>query len=317
MKRPLTTKLFAIALTSAAMVVVCEFGSGSNSGSDAYLNSGSESDSASNSNSSSGDSERFGIQVANAQDQDFFTSSPNPLSREHKSLDSNDRCADCHVGNTKRVDDNKCLNCHDHKNLRARIKSGKGLHATAKVKGQRCHNCHAEHQGRSFNIMGWKGLPPGEKGFDHKLSGWPLKDKHAVLACKNCHKDRNSAGRRTFLGENKLCGSCHRRDQPHRFDRTHNMKCERCHTEISWKPTKKNKSFDHNKKSDAEFPQEGAHKEVACRKCHPKNEFNLKFRNRDRLPQLSQIDAPRPPVRCQKVQLVPLTEAAQVRQVPL
>ncbi len=293
----LHTKLIAIAIISSAMVLVCELG-------DALYSSSNPSNS-----NRLGDAKSVrtldlpktasspnialksalkkaplirwpgtGTSIANAQGQSFFTSSPGLLTREHKGIDNQDGCDDCHVGNTKRVDDSKCLNCHDHQDLRSRIKAGNGLHSTSKVKGQRCFNCHLEHQGRSYNIMGWRGLPPGENGFDHKLSGWPLKDKHAVLKCADCHKKRNKAGRRTFLGENQLCGSCHRRDQPHRFDRKHNMKCERCHTEISWKPRKRSMAFDHNKKSDAEFPQEGAHKEVTCRKCHPKNEFNLRFK---------------------------------------
>jgi hypothetical protein len=45
---------------------------------------------------------------------------------------------------------------------------------------------------------------------------------------------------------------------------------------VSWKPPKRVLDFDHNKKSDAEFPQEGTHKDVACAKCHPKARFNLK-----------------------------------------
>ncbi len=223
--------------------------------------------------------EERGPKVALAQGDSFFKSSPGALAREHKGLDSQDKCDTCHVGNTKRIDDNKCLGCHDHKNLRARINAGKGFHSSSRVKGQRCQNCHTDHESRSFNIMGWKTVKGGEKGFDHKLSGWALRDKHAVLACKSCHKDRNKAGRRTYLGEDKLCGSCHKRDQPHRFDRRYNMKCERCHTEISWKPQKRNMSFDHNKKSDAEFGQDGAHKQVACQKCHPKSEFNLRFKS--------------------------------------
>lgn len=216
-----------------------------------------------------------GPRSAAAQGNDFFTSTPGPLAKEHASLDNQNGCNDCHVDGTKAVDSNKCLDCHDHQDLRARIRAGKGYHASSKVRGKACATCHVDHEGRNFDIMGWRTVKGGMKGFDHKLTGWPLRDKHAVLECEECHENTNSAGRRTFLGEDKVCGSCHKRDQPHGFDRRALMQCERCHTEISWKPEKPRLDFDHNKKSDAEFPQEGAHRDVSCGKCHPKARFNL------------------------------------------
>jgi len=217
-----------------------------------------------------------GVPAARAQGQDFFTSSPGPLTVEHKDLDNQSRCNDCHVNGSKELSNDKCLACHDHSDLKKRIAAGEGYHSSAKVRGRKCETCHIEHKGRTFDIMGWRTVKGGEKGFDHSLTGWPLRDKHSVLDCAECHKNKNSAGRRTYLGEDKLCGSCHKRDQPHGFDRRAMMACERCHTEISWKPRKARMQFDHNDKADAEFPQEGAHADVACGKCHPKAQFNLK-----------------------------------------
>lgn len=218
----------------------------------------------------------WGGQLSSARAQnDFFKSSPGALTKEHASLDNQNNCNDCHVDGSKELSNEKCLSCHDHDNLRKRIKAGEGYHASAKVRGRKCETCHLEHKGRSFDIMGWRTVKGGEKGFDHSLTGWPLRDKHSVLECKECHKDTNTAGRRTYLGEDKLCGSCHKDDQPHNFKRRSMMQCERCHTEIAWKPKKAQLDFDHNNKTDAEFPQEGAHAKVACLKCHPKAEFNL------------------------------------------
>jgi hypothetical protein len=213
---------------------------------------------------------------AYAQSDDFLKSSPGPLTREHGSLDNQDSCNDCHVNGSKALSNDKCLNCHDHDNLKQRIAAGEGYHASSGVRGRKCETCHVEHKGKSFDLFGWRIIKGGEKGFDHALTGWKLRDKHSVLDCAKCHKKTNSAGRRTYLGEDKLCGSCHKKDQPHGFDRRAMMACERCHTEIAWKPRKSRMSFDHNDKSDAEFPQEGAHADVACTKCHPKAQFNLK-----------------------------------------
>ena len=217
-----------------------------------------------------------GTRPAVAQSQSFTSSSPGPLTKEHASLDTDTKCNDCHVNDTKALSNDKCLGCHDHSDLKKRINAGEGYHSSAKVRGRKCETCHVEHEGRSFDIMGWRTIKGGEKGFDHSLTGWPLKDKHGVLECAECHKNKNTAGRRTYLGEDKLCGSCHQRDQPHGFDRRAMMQCERCHTEVSWKPNKQRLDFDHNDKADAEFPQEGAHSDVACGKCHPQAQFNLK-----------------------------------------
>ena len=219
---------------------------------------------------------RAGVPTASAQGGDFLSASPGPLAKEHASLDSEKGCNDCHVNGTKAIDSNKCLECHDHQDLRKRIRAGEGFHASAAVRGKPCANCHVEHEGRNFDLMGWRTVKGGQKNFDHSLTGWPLKDKHAVLECEDCHKNKNSAGRRTFLGADRLCGACHKDDQPHGFDRRSLMTCERCHTQVSWKPPKRQLDFDHNKKSDAEFPQIGAHKDVSCGKCHPKAQFNLR-----------------------------------------
>src|SRR5215207_5744023 len=96
---------------------------------------------------------------------DFLSSSPGPLSKEHGGLDSQNDCNACHTGG-KSLSNDKCLGCHDHADLRARINAGEGYHASSKVKGRSCQTCHVEHKGRSFNIMGWRTVKGGEDGFD-------------------------------------------------------------------------------------------------------------------------------------------------------
>lgn len=215
------------------------------------------------------------ILSASARAEDFFSSSPGPLSKSHADLDNQNQCNDCHDGGRDTVN-SKCLGCHDHSDLKARIDAGKGFHASAQVKGKQCETCHLEHKGRSYDIMGWRSMKGGMNGFDHSLTGWDLQGKHAAIECKDCHKKTNQQGLRTFMGEDKLCGSCHKDDQPHGFDRREMLSCERCHGESVWKPPKSNMQFDHNKKSDAAMPLEGSHDAVSCAKCHPKALFNLK-----------------------------------------
>jgi hypothetical protein len=205
---------------------------------------------------------------------DFFSSSPGPLSKSHEAWDRQDQCDACHDGG-REVNDRKCLGCHDHADLKARIDAGKGFHASSQVKGKRCATCHLDHKGRTYDLMGWRSIKGGQDGFDHALTGWTLEGKHKATDCADCHKGRNRQGLRTFLGQDRLCGSCHKADQPHGFDRRDLLACERCHGQSVWKPPKAAMVFDHDDKRDAAMPLEGAHADVSCAKCHPKAKFNL------------------------------------------
>ena len=218
-----------------------------------------------------------GLPLALAQDSNFFLTTPGPLSSEHAKWDNEAGCDSCHSG--KSTSNAKCLGCHEHKDLKKRIDSGKGYHSIAKVKKKNCAVCHNEHKGRKYNIMGWGSVPGGEQGFNHSLAGWDKKGKHTVLACNACHKKTNKAGRRIYLGADKVCGNCHKDDQRHGFQRASMMVCEKCHSEIAWKPSRKKLDFNHNSAADADFPQEGAHQDVSCGKCHPKTKFNLGFKD--------------------------------------
>ena len=48
--------------------------------------------------------------------------SPGPLTRSHAKYDSSTDCQLCHNG-AKALDENKCLNCHFHNDLRSRIRA--------------------------------------------------------------------------------------------------------------------------------------------------------------------------------------------------
>jgi hypothetical protein len=206
-------------------------------------------------------------------------SSPGPLAQSHAALDDQNHCNDCHVDGSKDVSNDKCLNCHDHNNLKARIAAGKGFHASATVKGKDCKTCHLDHKGRGYDLMGWKSVAGGQQGFNHELTGWPLNGKHSQTDCNECHKARNKQGLQTYMGTDRLCGSsgCHLSDQPHKFERKDMLACERCHGEAVWKPAKSAVSmrFNHDDKKDAAMPLFGSHKDVACSKCHAKSVFNL------------------------------------------
>jgi hypothetical protein len=208
---------------------------------------------------------------------DFFGSSPGALTSSHAAFDVKERCNDCHVGDSKALSNDKCLGCHDHEDLGARIRKGEGYHASAEVKGKKCESCHHEHKGKGYDLMGWVSVKGGEKGFDHQLTGWPLNGKHASTECKDCHKAKNKQGLKVYMGTDRLCGACHAKESPHKFERKDMQACERCHTESVWKPAKSTLQFNHDDRKDAKMPLLGSHRDVSCQKCHPKNVYNLPF----------------------------------------
>ena len=215
-----------------------------------------------------------------AHADDFFGSSPGALTNSHGALDDQAHCNDCHINNSRELSNDKCLACHDHNNLGARINAGKGFHSSPLVKGKKCETCHHEHKGKGYDLMGWSSIKGGQDNFDHELTGWPLNGAHKNNKCTDCHKTKDKQGLRTFMGTDRLCGSsgCHAKDQPHKFQPAERDKllCERCHSESAWKPYKQNMKFDHNDRKDAAMPILGSHKDVACTKCHAKAVFNLK-----------------------------------------
>ena len=204
---------------------------------------------------------------------DFFGSSPGPLAQSHAGLEGQDKCDSCHTGG-KGLSAAKCLDCHDHADQKSKIASGRGLHASSSVAGRPCWTCHLDHKGRGFDLTGWAALG-GPDRFNHDLADFPLRGKHATVACNECHQRSNRQGLKLYLGESQVCGACHKADQPHRFERPALLECGRCHGEVAWKPGKKVLNFDHDDRAQAAFPVEGAHEAVACARCHPRAEFNL------------------------------------------
>jgi hypothetical protein len=208
-----------------------------------------------------------------ARGDDFLKSSPGELATSHASLDNQASCETCHEPSGS-LSAAKCLGCHEHSDLKRRIDSGQGLHASAGVKGRECKLCHQEHRGRSFDLMGWRAIG-GSAKFDHARAGWPLQGKHAATDCARCHKTSNKQGLKTFLGVDRTCGNCHAKDQPHGQLRQAHMRCERCHTESTWRQQKAKSDFDHDDKGQAAMKLDGSHEDVSCSKCHPKAIFKL------------------------------------------
>jgi hypothetical protein len=94
--------------------------------------------------------------------------SPGPLANVHAAFDVVGKCNECHVDNTPTLANAKCLDCHQHANLKDRIVAGKGFHASAQVRGRECWSCHRDHKGRTYDLRGWESIKGGSASFGHQ-----------------------------------------------------------------------------------------------------------------------------------------------------
>lgn len=140
------------------------------------------------------------------------------------------QCASCHVAGKKfREAPHACVACH-RKDDRHRGSLGEA-----------CAGCHVE--------TSWK-----EVHFDHARTKFPLRERHAEVACKGCHADP------AFKGAPTSCNACHAKDDAHkgRFG----ARCESCHSAAGWKKA----TFSHEKQTS--FPLRGRHALARCESCH-------------------------------------------------
>ncbi|MEI6667892.1 MAG: hypothetical protein WCP29_07030 [Acidobacteriota bacterium] len=171
---------------------------------------------------------------------------PGPLANAHASLKSVTACIKCHEAG-RELSADLCLNCH--KPIGERIAARKGVHRGVTDK---CQPCHAEHKGADVDLR-----QLNRQTFDHLAeTGFALDGRHAKLGsnCAACHKSR------TFLDLRTSCESCHKDVHKDSLGRD----CARCHsTDVPFKQTRTR--IDHDK---AKFTLVGAHRTVACEKCH-------------------------------------------------
>ncbi len=142
---------------------------------------------------------------------------------------------------------------------------------------QTCKGCHKDpHKGR-FNAVikkkGCKGCHNDKDwaqvhDFRHELTRFLLTGKHRDVACTKCHRmKRRSNGRVLPLYKPRPtdCAGCHKDIHYGQFAKGGTKaKCQTCHTTKAWA---KAVGFKHSR---ARFQLTGAHKKVACEKCHTK-----------------------------------------------
>lgn len=211
--------------------------------------------------------------------------SPGPMSRAHRDLDSFPvDCNKCHEAGYG-VPDDKCLACHTHQPLRARIRAGKGFHAADEVKKQQCKDCHAEHieeppgsgRGRRTTID-WRPFG-GKRNFNHRLTGWPLEGTHRYTKCEKCHDTKYPKTKLpTYLGKRQECTTCHFGTEkkpgvggpnPHQFTDVALTDCQLCHSFSNFRVANLAATkYDHDQ---TDYPLKGHHKRNKCVACHEKN----------------------------------------------
>ena len=154
-----------------------------------------------------------------------------PLRGRHRAV----RCEACHRGPLHQEKLAKaCVACH----------RGDDVHKGSL--GAKCESCHSE--------ASWK-----KASFDHaKETSFPLRGRHARIACASCHKQPASQVKLA-----KDCYGCHRADDEAKGHRGRfGDKCANCHGEDAWKPAR----FEHAR--DAHFPLRGKHAALKCESCH-------------------------------------------------
>ena len=107
-----------------------------------------------------------------------------------------------------------------------------------------CITCHT--------TADWKVIQNKIK-FDHAQTGFPLRGRHATVACRDCHADLK------FTNTPNKCQDCHA--DLHR--RKNGAECELCHNPSGWQV-----SIHNINEHQDRFPLIGAHAAVDCYSCH-------------------------------------------------
>ncbi len=210
-------------------------------------------------------------------------------------------CLTCHRDEHRGQMDKKCEKCHDMKGWKPAPKFNHnktkypltGLHK--KVECDKCHktiidnkfpknadylkfagvrfnnclSCHKdEHRGKfgkncttCHNTSGWKKY--NKNTFNHSKTNFPLKGKHALLACAKCH----TPGKPLKIKAFQQCKNCHKDVHQGQFlHRKKNGACEECHTVNSFSPPK----FSIEMHNLTHYALEGSHLAIPCIACHKK-----------------------------------------------
>jgi hypothetical protein len=146
-----------------------------------------------------------------------------------------------------------------------------------------CASCHVDpHEGRfqdkCVTCHTAQSFRPSTMNLAaHAERGFALEGAHRAVPCAACHEglDRSPGGSALLMAPGrpapmvltttrKTCGACHKTPHGDQFLPRDGGPCDLCHGQDGFVPATR---FDHD--HDAAFPLKGAHRTVACSKCHP------------------------------------------------
>lgn len=163
----------------------------------------------------------------------------------------------------------QCQDCHDIQNRRG--------HATYLGLKTTCASCHEDpHKGRfadadctsCHNETDWSQVANVRQNHP----GLSLSAGHAKTKCEDCH----DLGNVVAPSVGSECVSCHAQVHEARFGN----RCENCHASIRWMGLPRKLGLRAHVLTA--YPLEGAHREVACKRCHsPKLPAQQRFRRLD------------------------------------
>ncbi len=206
-------------------------------------------------------------------------------------------CGECHADPHEGRLGPSCERCHDTNSWRDAGGKGfdhtktafplLGAHATVPCGGchrngashrvskfGKCDDCHADVHGDSFAGRGdeekcaschtvERFSPSTFTVARHDETVFPLEGAHRAAPCDLCHRKETTGAATAILlfpRERPECDGCH--DDPHgNAGKEEGNRCAACHTTTGWADV----GFDHD---TTRFPLAGAHRRLACAKCH-------------------------------------------------
>jgi hypothetical protein len=163
----------------------------------------------------------------------------------------------------------ECARCHESPRLElARDAKGTPIPQYRPLPHRDCASCHRDpHAGRfpgacatCHSTEGFAAID--RRGFDHDVTRYPLRGRHAAVACERCHDPRAASGKKPRFAR---CDDCHR--DPHAGQATVQSRpvdCAACHTVQGFHPS----SFTVAEHAASRYPLMGAHGRADCSECH-------------------------------------------------
>ncbi len=159
-----------------------------------------------------------------------------------------------------------CIECH-----KKEIRNNVSFQKFASIDFQTCHSCHKDPHDNKFGTNckachtdeSFHKIKPTPQ-FNHNLTGFKLEGRHKSIDCRKCHDSRagTSGMFKEFEKISKLeCISCHKDIHEGKFE----TDCKKCHNQESFRANKNMDQFNHNLTN---FPLEGKHQNLDCKKCH-------------------------------------------------